>query len=198
MSVAPTTLAPNTTKALSFFPAALPAGLSNIKYVSGPTYIGPNSINLLFPFTVSSGVIEVSAINNFNVTGGNLPQNMGATVRVSGSNKNVTSLGPNFRNYIRNCTWSGRTITDLSSISLFTPAVVTQVQQLDESFVGQMDASSFKVTSGAPPTNYALQFAGFGITWVFLTPLTVRARDSTGRTFYITFTSSWDATRSIV
>jgi len=191
MSVAPTP------KALGFFPAALPPGLSNIKYVSGPTYVGPNSINLLFPFTVSNGAIEVSAVNNFNITGGVLPQKMGATVRVSGSNKNVTSLGPNFINYIRNCSWSGRTITDASSISLFTPASVTQVQQLDETFVGHMDATSYTVTSGAPPTNYALQFAGFGVTWAFLTPLTVRARDSTGRTFYITFSSSWDATNTV-
>lgn len=187
MSAQPTQMMPLAQPVM--FPAALPAGLPTVVSVSGPTYVGPNSMNLLFPFTVNNSTLELNAINNFNVTGGVLPARMGATVRLSSSNKNVSRIGPNFINYIKNCTWAGNTITDASSIRVTIPATVTQVQQLDGTFVGHNNSAAYSVTSGAPPNNYALQFSGFGITHVFLTPLTVSARNSSGQTFYITFVS---------
>lgn len=186
-----------TPKALNFTPAAVSAGVSNITYISGPTYVGPNSINLLFPFTLSNGVLDVSLINNFSLSTG-VPQKLGATVRLSSSSKNVTSIGGNLRTYIKNCTWGANTITDASSISVYTPASMTMVQQLDETFVGHMDASPYKVTSGPPPTNFALQFQGFGVTYVFLTPLVLKARNSSGNNFYITLFSSWDCASNVV
>lgn len=173
----------------NFF-ANVSSGSPSIVYASGPTYVGPNSINLLFPFSISSGVLEVALVNNFSVSG-SLPQNMGATVKLSGSQQRVSNIGPNFKSYIKNRTWGDRTITNVNSISVFTPAQMTQVQQLDETFVGHMNEVSYKVTGGAPPSNFALQFSGFGVTWAFLTPLVIRATDSTGHMFYITFVTSW-------
>ena len=186
-----------TPKALNFTPAAISSGVSNITYISGPTYVGPNSINLLFPFTLSNGVLNINLINNFTLNTG-VPQKMGATVRLSGSSKNATSIGSNLRTYIKNRTWGSNTITDESTISVHTPATMTMVQQLDETFIGQMDGSPFTVTSGPPPSNFALQFPGFGVTFVFLTPLVLKARNSSGQNFYITLNSSWDRASAVV
>lgn len=172
-------------------PAAVPAGLPSIVSVTGPTYVGPGSMNLLFPFSVNNSTLEINAINNFNVNSGILPANMGANVRLSSTNKNVSRIGPNFINYIRRCTWGGNTITDASSIRVSIPATVTQVQQLDGAFVGNNNSVAYTVTSASPPNNYAVQFSGFGMTHVFLTPLTIAARNSSGQTFYITFVSGW-------
>jgi hypothetical protein len=180
-----------TPKALNFTPAAISTGVSNITYISGPTYVGPNSINLLFPFSLSNGVLNLNLVNNFSLSTG-VPQKMGATVRLSGTSKNVTSIGSNLRTYIKNCTWGTNTIPDASSITVHTPATMTMVQQLDETFIGQLDGSPYSVTSGPPPSNFALQFSGFGITYVFLTPLVLKARNSSGNNFYITLFSSWD------
>lgn len=173
------------------FPAAVPAGLPMIVSVTGPSYVGPNSINLLFPFTVNNGVMELNPVNNFNLSSGILPTVNTVSVRLSSTNKNVTSIGPNFKTYIKNCTWAGRTIPNISSISVHIAATVTQVQQLDETFVGRNRNVSYTVTNGVPPNNYSLQFAGFGVTHAFLTPLTISARDSSGNVFYITFISTW-------
>ena len=178
-------------KAPQFYPAAVTSGGTNITYISGPTYVGPNSMNLLFPLTVSNGVLEVNLINNFSVSTG-VPQKAGATVRVSSTVKTATSIGPNLRTYIKNKTWDGRTITDAASISVHANATMTMVQQLDETFIGHMDNSAFKVTNAAPPSNFALQFPGFGVSYVFTTPLVLRATASNGSRFYITLFSSWD------
>lgn len=186
-----------TPKALNFTPAAVATGVSNITYISGPTYVGPNSINLLFPFSLSNGVLNVNLVNNFSLNTG-VPQKMGATVRLSGNSRNVSSIGSNLRAYIRNCTWGTNTITDASTITVHTPATMTMVQQLDETFIGPMDGTPFSVTSGPPPSNFALQFSGFGITYVFLTPLVLKARNSSGNNFYITLFSSWDRAGSTV
>lgn len=179
----------------AMFPRAIVTGLPSWSYVSGPTYVGPNSINLLFPFSLSNGILEVNLINNFTLATG-LPQNMGATVNLSGTSRTANQIGPNFRAYIKNRTWNGRTISDASSISVHIPAPMTLVQQLNETFIGHMSAVPFTVTSGPPPSNFALQFQGFGVTYAFLKPLVLRARDSTGSTFYITLGSSWDANNS--
>jgi hypothetical protein len=186
-----------TPKALTFLPATVASGVSNISYISGPTYVGPNSINLLFPFVLSNGVLDVNLVNNFSLNTG-LPQKLGATVRLSGNSKNATSIGSNLRTYIKNRTWGTHTITDASSISVYTPAAMTMVQQLDETFVGHMDASPYCVTSGAPPSNFALQFPGYGVAYVFLTPLVLNAKDSAGNNFYITLFSSWDCASNAV
>jgi hypothetical protein len=69
---------------------------------------------------------------------------------------------------------------------------MTKVQQLDETFIGHMSAVPYTVTSNAPPTNFALQFTGYGVTYAFLTPLVLKATDSNGHHFYITLVSSWD------
>jgi hypothetical protein len=179
-------------RALQFYPAAIASGVTNISYASGPTYVGPNGVNLLFPFTVANNVIEINPINNFNLNSGIVPQNAGTTVTVSASVKSVFNIGNNFRTYIKNCTWSGRTIPNISSIRVHFPTSVTQVQQLDERFVGEMNTTSFNVTDAAPPSNLAIPLSGFGVTFIFSKPLVIRAVDSNGRTFYITFVTSWD------
>lgn len=176
----------------NFYPASISSGVTNMSYVGGPTYVGPNGINLLFPFTVANNVLDINPINNFNVNSGTNPDNQGSTVRLSGSFTNVSDIGVNFKIYIKNCTWNGRTIPNVSSISVYKPANVTQVQQLDETFVGHMDSTSYTVTGGPPPSNFALQFPRYGITYAFLTPLVVKATDQSGHVFYITFVSSWD------
>jgi hypothetical protein len=186
-----------TPKALNFTPAAISTGVSNISYISGPTYVGPNSINLLFPFSLSNGVLNLNLVNNFTLNTG-VPQKMGATVRLSGTSRNATSIGSNLRTYIKNRTWGTNTIPDASSIVVHTPASMTMVQQLDETFIGQMDGSPFSVTNGPPPSNFALQFPGFGITYVFLTPLVLKARNASGQNFYITLFSSWDRAGNVV
>lgn len=177
---------------VQFYPAGIASGVTNISYASGPTYVGPNGINLLFPFTVVNNVLDIRTINNFNLSSGALPQNAGTTVTVSGSMRSVLNIGENFKTYIKNCTWGGRTIPNISSIQLNFPTSVTQVQQLDERFVGQMNSASYNVTDAAPPSNLALPLSGFGVTFVLLKPLVVKAVDSNGRTFYITFVTSWD------
>jgi hypothetical protein len=182
-----------TPRAMGFYPVTVSSGRPTWSYVSGPTYLGPNGTNLLFPFTLSNGLLELVLRNNFTLSTG-VPQMMGATVSLSGSTRKVTSIGPNLRAYIKNCTWDERTIPNASSISVHTPGSMTQVQQLDESFVGRTSSVAYKVTGGAPPSNFALQFPGFGVTFAFLTPLVLKATDNLGRQFYITLLSSWDAT----
>jgi hypothetical protein len=182
-------------KALQFYPAPALSGQKNVSYVSGPTYVGPNSCNLLFPFNISSGVLEVNLVNNFTLSNG-VPQKMGATVTLSTTTKTVSAIGSNLRAYIKNCTWAGRTITDASTISVYTPATMAMVQQLDETFVGHMGAVPYTVTSAPPPSNFALQYSGFGVTYAFLTPLVLKATASDGHVFYITLVSSWDCVSS--
>lgn len=179
-------------RATRFTPAALPAGLPNISYVSGPTYVGPNSMNLLLPLNMNSGVLDLVLQNNFTLSTG-LPQSLGALVTLSGNSNRVVSIGSNLRNYIKNQTWGSNTIPNASSISVHIPANMTMVQQLDPTFVGRNGNTGYTVTNSAPPPNYALQFTGFGVTHVFLTPLTLKAVNSSGQTFYITLFSNFDA-----
>jgi hypothetical protein len=185
-----------TPRAMGFYPTfyagAISNGLSNISYVTGPTYVGTNNTNLLFPFSLSNGVLDIIVSNGFSLTQTPEPQMAGATVRISGGSRTVSNIGNNFRAYIKNRTWGQNTIPNASSISVFITASATLVQQLDERFVGHMSSEPYIVTTAVPPSNFAIPFSGFGVTYAFLTPLVIRARNQNNAFFYIIFVSNWD------
>jgi hypothetical protein len=191
-----------------------------IHFVGGPYYNDASSRKLLFPFTFKNGILEINLINGFSLTSGFTPLNFGSgglvdggLVRLHGGLNLVQYIGPNFKTYIKNCTWKDETynyaITSEATVSVYTPGVVSRVQQLDNTTnlpmsinPGTGAGEAYVLSTSVPTEGFISPLPNFGVTYAFNKPLVVSATGiptpiaggtaGAAQTVYITFFSSWD------
>jgi hypothetical protein len=166
--------------------------------IQSPCY-NDNSIGkvILFPFTYSNGVLDIALIDNFQARmitlSGRSPDNQpDYLVKLLGGTGVVTSIGDNFKNYIRSWKTEDISLTDIvvdSPITVFKPATVTRVQMCGISTNDAYEESSVppsnNYTIGSPANNYRS-------VWVFDTPLTISYKNAGNQDRYITLYSKFD------
>ncbi len=152
---------------------------------------------VLFPFTYSNGVLDISySGNNFeadmvDITG-NAPEHESYTaVQILGTPYLVSSLGDNFKAYIR--AWKDGIIDAGSPIEIYIAPQVVRVQEADSNNVRAI-SSSYRQTINPPSSdNYVAGSPAnkYGVKCIFKTPLTFTIVES-GVTQYITFQTAFD------
>ena len=188
-----------------------------VRFVGGPYYTDGSSRKILFPFTFKNGTLDINPINGFNLEpGATTPLNVGTgeggLVRLQGGQNLVQQIGPNFKTYITNCTWTddtySYTISELRTISVQTPGVVSRVQQLDHTanlpIKINPQGSAYVISDVSPTPNFTFtSLSNFGVTYAFNRPLVISATavptligppntEYPAKRVYITFFSSWD------
>jgi hypothetical protein len=160
----------------------------DIRFAGGPTYSG-----VLFPFTYSSGVVDLPSGWASGKTAA--PANEGCQVRRLGGDFLVQSIGSNFKSYIYNVTnLGGYKVQNTTSIRVTLPGVVTKVQQLGtQNLPATISTGSFSVSTSAPTAD----FIQYNSSYAFDKPLVVQADakpvgGGSTITLYITFYTQWD------
>jgi hypothetical protein len=153
--------------------------------------------DVLFPFSYSNGVLDISySGNRFKEemvdTLNMVPKIEGDTsVRMMGGLQLVSSLGENFKAYIR--AWRDGTIDADSPILIHIAPQVMRVQEVDYAFVNA-DGDSYLISS-QPPSGDGYTVGNdanqYNTVYVFKTPLTFTIVES-GVVKYITFQSSME------
>jgi hypothetical protein len=176
-------------------------GNPDVVYVGGPYYVDAQSTKVLFPFSFKNGELEIVTANGFNITSGEKPLNFGTTqgglARRHGGLNLVQTIGPNFKTYIYNCTWgpdSSWEVNSLSSIKVYTPGVITRVQQLeytDNLPLYINPSGDAYVVSSKAPEGFALDTT-YGTTYAFEKPLVIQVQTAGNGIQYITFFTAWD------
>lgn len=157
-----------------------------------------NSVDRLFPFELVNGQLNISYSGNsfktLNVDiSGVAPDNESDTsIQVMGGPRMVTSLGNNFKDYIR--AWRNDTIDAGSPIELYQPCQVLRVRETAFRIIDADNDDSYKISTVAP-TGDGYTDGGeannYYTTFVFKTPLTFTIVES-GVTKYITFSTYFD------
>jgi hypothetical protein len=156
--------------------------------------------DVLFPFSYSNQVLDITyAGNNFesimvDITGVEPIAETETLVRITSGPLLVSSLGDNFKTYIR--AWREATIDSGSPIEIFIAPQVLRVQEVSREFITAVSGSdtSFTVSSTRPSgENYIVGNAAnnYNTKYVFKTPLTFTIVEG-GITQYITFKSIFD------
>jgi hypothetical protein len=172
-------------------------GLTRFIKPESPCY-DDSGVDRLFPFVYRSGELDISyegnsfKANMVDTTDVSPNNETGTIIYIMGGPRLVTSIGENFKAYIR--AWRDGTIDAGSPIELYQPSQVMRVQEADmnnitassaESYIiGELPPASDFYTAGSPTTNYYTTF-------VFKTPLTFTIIES-GVTKYITFRTVLD------
>jgi hypothetical protein len=179
-------------------PATRKEGLTRFVKPESPSY-NNGSEDVLFPFSYSNQVLDITYTgNNFksrmvdvsNQSPDNAPGGEPDTIiSILGGLYLATSLGPNFKAYIR--AW--RTGIDAGSpIEVVVPAQLIRVQEAGS--VSSNSDESWAISSSAPSgDNYVSGDAtnNFHTTYVFKTPLTFSLFEG-GVKKYITFKTALD------
>jgi hypothetical protein len=170
-----------------------------IQYAGGPWYYGPNAKKTLFPFTFKNGVLDISTDSGFDLVANGKPLNGsgGIQVNLQGGLYLVQALGNNFKTYISNCQWgvdSSWNVASIDSIKVYTPGVMTKVQQLNQdSLPLNIDVNGdATVVSATPPGEFVAGYTNYGSAFVFEKPLVVVLQTVGNGTQYVTFYTSWD------
>jgi hypothetical protein len=174
-------------------------GLTLFLKPESPSYI-TNVINgddtiVLFPFTYSNGVLDITySDNNFkevmvDIANINPSFESTTTIRIVGGPFLVNSLGNTFKDYIR--AWRDGTIDAGSPINIHVAPTLLRVQ---EAALANMDAQnqSYKISTVAPSDGNLITgttLNNFKTTFIFKSPLIFTIVES-GVTKYITFTSN--------
>jgi hypothetical protein len=176
----------------------LKEGLTKFVKPVSPCYV--DSIigySVLFPFTYANGELDISyAGNSFEAdmvdTSGQAPGSESRpAVRILGSPRLVTSLGENFKAYIR--AWRIDSIDAGSPIEIYVAPHVIRVQESDIINVSAVD-NSYAISQSAPSgDNYITGSSSdrYRTKYIFKTPLTFTIVES-GVTQYITFRTNFD------
>ena len=180
--------------------APLAEGLTRFVKPESPCYndSGKNDLTVLFPFSYSNGVLDISYSGNtfqadmVTITGNSPSSETDSLVQIMGSPHLVTSLGDNFKAYIR--AWRTSTIDNNSPITIFVNPQVIRVRELDYNNIDANSGNSYKISTSAPasdsyPTG-SLQNE-YETKYIFKTPLTITTIEG-GVKNYITFKSVMD------
>jgi hypothetical protein len=153
---------------------------------------------VLFPFSYSNGVLDISYQgNNFeadNVTTPNIAplDETDTAIQVLSGPYLVTSLGNNFKAYIR--AWRDGTIDADSPIDIYIAPQMFKVQEADTANIDANNNNSYKISTRPPVSdNYTAGSIAtqYNTAYVFKTPLTFTIVES-GVTNYITFRTLMD------
>jgi hypothetical protein len=152
----------------------------------------------LFPFTYNNGVLDISYDGNsfqermVDISGSEPQDETSYSVRIMGGPRLVTSLGNNFKTYIRS--WRYDTIDSGSPIEINIPSQVVKVQEADRANTDASSGNSYKISVRSPTgDNYVTgnTLNKFCTTYIFKTPMTFTIKEG-GVTKYITFRTIFD------
>jgi hypothetical protein len=172
-------------------------GLTRFVKPESPSYNNGTDI-VLFPFTYNNGVLNISYEgNNFktvmvDISGVAPDSETDLAINIFSGPYLVTSLGDNFKQYIR--AWRDGTIDAGSPIEIYIAPQVLRVQEADKNNVSANSGDSYLVSTEAPVSDYYVSGAPiteYNTTYVFKTPLTFTIIES-GVTKYITFRTMLD------
>jgi hypothetical protein len=154
--------------------------------------------NVLFPFSYLNGVLNINySGNNFkermvDVTGEQPRAETDVAIRMMGGVFLVTSLGENFKAYIRS--WRSSTIDAGSPITIYTYPQIVRVQEASTANVDSNSGDSY-IISNQPPASDTYPTGSvandYETTFIFKTPLTFTIYES-GVLKYITFKTILD------
>ena len=175
-------------------------GLTRFLKPESPAY---NNLTrtVLFPFSYSNQVLDISYEgNNFKERmvdlSGNSPFSETATaLRIISGPRLVTSLGPNFKAYIRS--WRAATIDAGSPIEVYIAPQVVRVQEAEYANISadqEVDDEFWKISTSPPASdNYITGSVAteYDTTYIFKTPLTFTTVEG-GVINYFTFITSLD------
>jgi hypothetical protein len=187
-------------------------GITRFLKPDSPCY-DESGVTRLFPFVYRSGELDISYEGNtFKATMVDEPgildpdiQNPGpedittapsneseTAIYIMGGPRLVTSLGPNFKAYIR--AWRDLYIDEGSPIELYQPSQVIRVQESDLNNVTAVNGDSYRI-SNFPPVSDTYTAGtttnNYYTTFIFKTPLTFTTVEG-GVTKYITFATHLD------
>ncbi len=182
--------------------AQVKEGLTSFLKPETPCYEDSGSgLNVPFPFSYSNGVLDISYSGNtfegdMVTTTGMPPDDNSAesdvAVQIIGGPRYVTSLGDNFKAYIR--AWRVGTIDAGSPINIYINPQVIRVQEAQEENINASQGDSYRFSTVPPasdtyPTGSVAN--NYQTKYVFKTPLTFTIVES-GITQYITFKTAFD------
>lgn len=162
-----------------------------------PTY-NNGSDNVLFPFSYSNQVLDITYEgNNFqsrmvDVTGEDPISETDTIIRIVSGAYLATSLGENFKEYIRS--WRSSTIDADSPIEIYIAPQLLRVQEASYANISSDSGDSWKISTSIPASeNYISGDAtnNFNTKYIFKTPLTFTIIES-GVKKYITFKTALD------
>jgi hypothetical protein len=175
-------------------------GLTRFLKPESPCYddTGEGGRTVLFPFSYSNGVLDISYSGNtfeadmVNNTGIGPSSETDTAIQLLSGPRLVTSLGNNFKAYIR--AWRNGTIDANSPINIYIEPQVILVQEAQFANIDANSGNSYKISTEAPasdtyPTG-SIQNA-YQTKYVFKTPLTFTIVE-TGVLTYITFKTMLD------
>ena len=163
---------------------------------SAAYYNGDNSV--LFPFSYADGVLDISYSSNtfkanmvdqLNQSPDNEP---GTAIRVMSGPHLVSSLGENFKAYIR--AWRDGSIDAGSPINIHIAPQLLKVQEADYNLVQSISGESYLISTQGPSGDAYIvgdNTDRYRTTYVFKTPLTITIVES-GVVQYITFRTILD------
>lgn len=175
-------------------------GLTRFLKPESPCYddSGLGGRSVLFPFSYLNGVLDISYSGNTfeadNVTTTGVAPNAEtdtAILLMSGPEL-VTSLGENFKAYIR--AWRDGTIDPGSPINIYINPQVIRVQESQFVNLDANSGNSYKISTVPPASDTypdGTVANNYQVTYVFKTPLTFTIVES-GVLTYITFRSMLD------
>lgn len=175
----------------------LKLGLTRFLKPESPCYDDGTNVRL-FPFSYDNGVLDITYSGNdfesimVDTTGNNPLSETDTAIRLSGSPRLVTSLGNNFKAYIR--AWRVDTIDEGSPIELYIPSQVVRVNEADINNVSANSGASYIESTTAPSSDNYISGGSaneYYSTYIFKTPLTFTIVES-GVTKYITFRTKLD------
>jgi hypothetical protein len=175
-------------------------GLTRFVKPESPAYSN-GVIDVLFPFSYSNQTLDISyAGNNFksrmvDVTGRSptfFDNETTTTISILGGPYLVTSLGENFKAYVRS--WRSSTIDSGSPIEVYVASQILRVQEASRGHVNSVDGDTWLITTSAPTgDNYISgdEQNKYQTTYIFKTPLTFTIVEG-GVKKYITFRTALD------
>ena len=181
------------------------------------TFIKPDSayyhdtdlnLTFLFPFTYSDGLLDISydgnrfkeemvdtlnqSPNEFEDEEDEIRYEISTAIRMAGGPQLVSSLGENFKAYIR--AWRDGTIDAGSPILIHIAPQVIRVQEVDNNAVNSVTNDTYRISS-QPPSGDTYTVGNdanqYRTAYVFKTPLTFTIVES-GVVKYITFRTIMD------
>jgi hypothetical protein len=153
---------------------------------------------VLFPFSYYNGTLDISYSGNtfesdMVASPGNNPlDESDLAVQLMSGPRLVTSLGDNFKAYIRS--WRNATIDAGSPINIYINPQVVKVQEVQRANITASGSDSYRISTESPASDTYPTGAisnNYQTKYVFKTPLTFTILES-GVLTYITFRTAFD------